>query len=122
MKPGLLALATRVLTLTVAGPAGAQIVPGADVFARGSFNLAEAYPCTPGTYTAALGIADPRVFTGLCPAQAAAPGAAPGILSLQRTGMSLNVNCFAIIPEGQVGPCFVQNYRLTKSVPGSIKC
>jgi hypothetical protein len=34
----------------------------------------------------------------------------------------LDVNCFAVIPFGQTGPCFVQSYRLTKQVPGSYKC
>jgi hypothetical protein len=44
------------------------------------------------------------------------------MLCLQRSGTALDVNCFAIIPFGQTGPCFVQSYRLTKQVPGSIKC
>jgi hypothetical protein len=116
------AVVTLALTLTVVLPAKAQIGTAATTISHGAFNLAEAYPCTPGTYAAALGITDPGVFTGVCPAQAGAPGAAPGVLCLQRQGTSLDVNCFAVIPAGQTGPCFVQIYRLTKIVPGSFKC
>jgi hypothetical protein len=75
-----------------------------------------------GTYDAALNIGELRVQTGTCLPQAGAPGAAPGILCLQRSGTALNVNCFAVIPDGQTGPCFVQAYQLTKEVPGSFKC
>jgi hypothetical protein len=123
VKQGLLTLAALSLVAAAALPASAQITTGSiTTFSQGTFNLAEAYPCTPGTYGAALGISPQGVFTGTCPAQAGNPGAGPGILSLQRSGNSLNVNCFAIIPPNQTGPCFVQAYRLTKQVPGSFKC
>jgi hypothetical protein len=85
-------------------------------------SLAEAYPCTVGSYPPGMGIADQRVFTGHCPPQAAVRGATPGILSLARQGLQLDVNCFAITPFGEVGPCMVQSYNLRKIVPGSRKC
>jgi hypothetical protein len=116
VKRSLLILATLALAVSAIRPASAQ------VFFRGTFNLAEAYPCAVGSYDVTAGITDPQVFTGRCPAQIAAPGASPGILCLQRQGTSLDVNCFAVIPFGQTGPCFVQTYRLTKQVPGSFKC
>jgi hypothetical protein len=87
-----------------------------------NFNVAEAYPCTASSYPTALGIADLRVFTGQCPPPPEARGATPGIISLRRRGLALDVNCFAVIPAGQVGPCFVQSFQLIKTVPGSIKC
>jgi hypothetical protein len=123
VKQGLLTLAALSLAVAAAVPASAQITTGSiTTFDKGTFNLAEAYPCVAGTYDAALNIGDLRVQTGACPAQAGAPGAAPGILCLQRSGTALNVNCFAVIPDGQTGPCFVQAYQLTKEVPGSFKC
>jgi hypothetical protein len=123
VKQGLLTLAALSLAVAAAVPASAQIGTGSiTTFDKGTFNLAEAYPCTAGTYDAALNIGDLRVQTGTCPPQAGAPGAAPGILCLQRSGTALNVNCFAVIPDGQTGPCFVQAYQLTKEVPGSFKC
>jgi len=123
VKQGLLTLAALSLAVAAAVPASAQIGTGSiTTFDKGTFNLAEAYPCTAGTYDAALNIGDLRVQTGTCPAQDGAPGAAPGILCLQRSGTALNVNCFAVIPDGQTGPCFVQAYQLTKEVPGSFKC
>src|SRR5262249_16136431 len=48
--------------------------------------------------------------------------AAPGNLCLLRKGLALDVNCFAVTPPGQFGPCFVQAFRLIKQVPGSFKC
>src|SRR3954453_11882867 len=123
VKQGLLTLAALSLAVAAAVPASAQIgTAGITTFDKGTFNLAEAYPCVAGTYDAALNIGDLRVQTGACPAQAGAPGPAPGILCLQRAGTALNVNCFAVIPDGQTGPCFVQAYQLTKEVPGSFKC
>ena len=104
-------------------PASAQInTSGITEFNRGVFNLAEAYPCAVGTYAANLGIADQQIFTGVCPSQGSAPGAAPGILCLARKGSSLDVNCFAVTPRRTVRPCFVQAFRLIKQVPGSFKC
>ena len=116
VKRGLSILAALILATVAARPSHAEI------FFRGTFNLAEAYPCAVGAYDAAAGIADPQIFTGRCPAQPPAPAASPGILSLQRKGTALDVACFAVIPFGETGPCFVQSYRLTKQVPGSIKC
>jgi hypothetical protein len=123
VKQGLLTLAALSLAVAAVVPASAQIVGGSiPTFDKGTFNLAEAYPCTPGTYAAALNIGALKVETGNCPPQTAAPTAAPGILSLQRKGTALDVNCFAVIPDGQAGPCFVQAFQLTKEVPGSFKC
>jgi hypothetical protein len=119
----LLTLAALSLTVAAALPASAQINTGSiRTIDQGDFNLAEAYPCTSGTYDASAGITDPQLFTGTCPAQAGFPGATPGILCLQRSGNFLNVNCFAVIPSGETGPLFVQAFRLTKQVPGSFKC
>jgi hypothetical protein len=125
VKRSLLILAALSLTAAAALPASAQITGGSiTVNNQGTFNLAEAYPCTTGTFADSLGIAPEGVFTGTCPARAGNPGAAPGILCLLRpTGTNtLNANCFAVIPTGQTTPCFVQAYRLTKQVPGSFKC
>jgi hypothetical protein len=111
------------LTISVISPAFSQVNTGAiSTIDQGVFNLAEAYPCAVGTYAANLGIANQQIFDGVCPSPGSAPGAAPGILSLARVGNLLNVNCFAIIPNGQAPPCFVQGYQLTKQVPGSFKC
>jgi hypothetical protein len=119
----LLTLAALSLTVAAALPASAQINGGSiRTISQGTFNLAEAYPCTAGTYDPASGITDEQVFTGTCPAQTGAPGAAPGTLCLSRSGTALNVNCFAIIPGGEAGPIFVQSFRLIKQVPGSFKC
>jgi hypothetical protein len=123
VKQGLLTLAALALAVAAAVPARAQITTGSiTTFDKGTFNLAEAYPCTPGSYPAGLNIADLAIQTGICPAQTPAPGAAPGTLCLQRSGTALNANCFAVIPDGQAGPCFVQAFQLTKEVPGSFKC
>jgi hypothetical protein len=124
VKQGLLTLAALSLAVAAALPASAQIgsttIPNFD---RDTFNLAEAYPATAGTYSANLGIADLSVSTGICPPVTGGNNAVPGILSLTRTAnFQLNVNCFAVIPTGQVGPCFVQAFRLIKKVPGSFKC
>jgi hypothetical protein len=49
--------------------------------------------------------------------------AVPGILSLRRTAQfRLDASCFAVIPDGQQGPCHVQSFHLIKEVPGSFKC
>ena len=123
MKRSLLTLAALSLTVAAALPASAQITGGTiRNIDQGTFNLAEAYPCTAGTYAATSGISPLGVFTGTCPAQTGAPGAAPGILCLQRKGTTLDVNCFAVIPNGEAAPCFVQSWRLIKQVPGSFKC
>jgi hypothetical protein len=123
VKQGLLTLAALSLAVAAAVPASAQITTGSiTTFDKGTFNLAEAYPCTAATYDAALNIAELNVQTGICPSQGLAPGAAPGTLCLQRSGTALNANCFAVIPDGQAGPCFVQAFSLTKEVPGSFKC
>jgi hypothetical protein len=132
-----LTLAALSLTAAAALPASAQVNTGSiTTNSQGIFNLAEAYPCTPGTYADNLGITPLRVFNGTgtnCAVPTndttrttpgAVAGAAPGILSLLRPSgtFALNANCFAVIPGGQAPPCFVQAFRLTKQVPGSFKC
>jgi hypothetical protein len=119
----ILPIALAALAVTVA-PASAQIKSGdfaVPEVQRGAFNLAEAYPCIVGSYAANLGIADQRLFTGVCTAPAPTPGAAPGVLCLARRGFALDVNCFAVAREGEFN-CVVQAYRLFKLVPGSFKC
>jgi hypothetical protein len=126
-------------------PVFAQIAGGSiPTHDQGPFNLAEAYPCTAAPYTTgseATSITPLQVFngTGTNCGNAAnnttnstpgpIPGAAPGILCLKRASdvngnrlLTLDVNCFAVIPSNQVPPCFVQGYRLIKQVPGSFKC
>jgi hypothetical protein len=116
VKRRLLILTLLATTAIASSPARAQ------VFFRGTFNLAEAYPCSVASYDAGAGITTPRLFSGGSPGSALTSEASPGILALQRQGTALDVNCFAVIPFGQTGPCFVQSYRLTKQVPGSYKC
>jgi hypothetical protein len=115
-----LKLAVLFLAAAVAAPARAQ-TGHVRVFSRGTFNLAEAYPCTVGSYDAAFGIAPPQLYCGSSVARVT-DSAAPGILSLACKDLALDINCFAILPSDEVGPCFVQSYRLTKTVPGSFKC
>jgi hypothetical protein len=123
VKQGLLTLAALSLGLAAALPASAQITGGSiTTFDKGTFNLAEAYPCTPGTYDAGLNIGDLKLQTGICPPQADDLHAAPGILCLKRAGNFLDVNCFAVVPDGQSGPCTIQAYQIRKEVPGSFKC
>jgi hypothetical protein len=135
VKQGLLTLAGITLAVAAALPASADIsTSGIPTFNQATFNLAQAYPCQVGTYPASEGIADPRVWAGVCgPTTAALPdatalpvGAAPGLLCLARNGLALDVNCFAVASTGvtppQFGPCFVQAFRLIKQVPGSFKC
>jgi hypothetical protein len=135
VKQGLLTLAALSLAAAAAGPASAQIntsaIPNYD---QGTVTLAQAYPCDVGTYPSNLGIADPRTWAGVCgdnnntllpgksPSTEGFHGAAPGLLCLARRGLALDVNCFAVVPPTQYGPCFVQAYRLIKEVPGSFKC
>ncbi len=135
----------------LSSPAFAQVTTsGIPTFDQGPFNLAEAYPCTAAPYTTgseAQSITPLQVFNGTgtncavpgnnnAAATATAPatpgpipGAAPGILALQPARdangnrlFTLNANCFAVIPNNQAPPCFVQAYRLIKQVPGSFKC
>jgi hypothetical protein len=130
VKQGLLTLAALSLAAAAAGPASALNTSSITVFDQGTVTLAQAYPCTIGTYPENLGIADPRLWSGSCgpsgtklPSDVSTPvGAAPGTLCLKRSGTALDVNCFAVVPPGQFGPCFVQAYRLIKEVPGSFKC
>ncbi len=91
-------------------------------YTQGIYNLAEAYPCTVGTY-AGLGISDSQTWGGTSPSQPLTQGAAPGILSLRRTdALVLDANSFVVIPAGQRSPCYIQAYQLIKEVPGSFKC
>src|SRR5436309_14838789 len=102
------------LAVSVISPAFSQVNTGSiNTISQGTFNLAEAYPCAVGTYAANLGITNEQIFDGVCPSPGSPPGAAPGVLCLRRTGLVLDVNCFAIIPSGQSPPCFVQGYQLT---------
>ena len=92
MKQGLLTLAALSLTVAAALPASAQITGGTiRNIDQGTFNLAEAYPCTSGTYAATSGITPLGVFTGTCPAQTGAPAAR----ALARAGWSV-----AVVEEG----------------------
>jgi hypothetical protein len=111
------------MALAVIGvsPVSAQInTSGILNYDRAVFNLAEAYPCTVGTYAAGLGISDPRTYCGNT-FQSLSQGGAPGILSLARKGLGLDVNCFAVAPADATN-CTVQAYRFFKMVPGSFKC
>src|SRR5207249_1112223 len=125
VKRSLFSLALAGLAVMAAVPASAQInTGGITAFERGIFNLAEAYPCSVGTYAGASGITNEQIFTGTCASQDGVPGAAPGILCLRRDPihtLNLDVNCFAVTPAGEFG-CVVQSYRLFKLVPGSFKC
>src|SRR5690349_11487253 len=120
VKQHWLKLAVLFLTVAFAAPAGAQTGVVRNV-ARGPFNIAEAYPCAMGSYDAASGIAPAQVYCGRSTTPIA-NGAAPGILSLAQKNFALDVSCFAVVSADEVGPCFVQSYTLTKTVPGSIKC
>ncbi len=132
MNKGLLSLAGIALAVAAAVPASALNTDAIKNFDQGTITLAQAYPCTVGTYPASLGIADPRVWAGVCspagngltllPGNTTPPGAAAGTLCLARKGLALDVNCFAVTPPNQFGPCFVQAFRLIKEVPGSFKC
>jgi hypothetical protein len=133
VNKGLLSLAGITLAVAAAVPAHALTTSIAN-FNQATYNLAQAYPCVVGTYAPALGIADPRVWNGVCtpagnnntlaPGTTTPAGAAPGVICLARKGLALDVNCFAVAStaNGQFGPCFVQAYRLIKQVPGSFKC
>jgi hypothetical protein len=103
-------------------------------FNQATYNLAQAYPCTVGTFPTSEGISDLRAWAGSCGSSSitltgtdqtqALGGATPGLLCLARNGLALDVNCFTVASQtnGQFGPCFVQAYRLIKQVPGSFKC
>jgi hypothetical protein len=133
VNKGLLSLAGVTLAMAAAVPAHA-LTDTITNFNQATYNLAQAYPCTVGTYDPGLGIADPRVWGGTCtvggngialtPGTPTPPGAAPGVICLARKGLALDVNCFAVAStaNSQFGPCFVQAYRLIKQVPGSFKC
>src|SRR5437773_825604 len=137
VNKGLLSLAGVTLAVAVAVPAHALDTDSIPAFTRATYNVAQAYPCTVGTFPPALGISDLRVWAGSCgdstnisltPQDVAAGqalgGATPGVLCLARNGLALDVNCFAVATaaDGQYPPCFVQAYRLIKQVPGSFKC
>jgi hypothetical protein len=122
---GLQSLVVLGLALAAARPGHAQINSSTTTipaYPQGTFNLAEAYPSTVGTY-AGIGISDTQTWGGVNGTQPLSGGAAPGILSLRRTDQfRLDANAFVVIPAGQKPPCFVQAYQLTKEVPGSFKC
>ena len=80
------------LVVSVISPAFSQISGGSiSTLERGTFNLAEAYPCTAGTYTADLGIANPQTFCGFSGTPATF-GAVPGLLCLQRINLQFQVS------------------------------
>jgi len=168
-----------VLSLAAAGPGFSQInTSGFAPIQRATFNLAEAYPATSGTYTGSTPVAiSPNGCwttagatggsTGQNPGQFGFPGQTPppqgasggtpivvtptladrcnttlqpalfnaippvgqtlfavaGVLCLPTTGSPprLNVNAFAVMGPGDTS-CYVQMARLTKQIPGSIKC
>jgi hypothetical protein len=113
--------ALMALAVIAVSPASAQInTGGIPNYDRAVYNLAEAYPCTVGTYATGFGIADPRVYCGNTFKPLEQCGA-PGILALARKGLALDVNCFAVAPQDATN-CTVQAYRLFKMVPGSFKC
>src|SRR5207253_10008132 len=66
VKQGLLTLAALSLAAAAAGPASALNSGSIPNFDQGTVTLAQAYPCTVGTYAPGLGIADPRVWNGVC--------------------------------------------------------
>jgi hypothetical protein len=121
VKRSLFSLALAGLALAAALPASALDTDTADIInSRGVFNLAEAYPCTIGTYATGSGIQPLQEYCGTNVTRLV-NGAAPGILALKRKGNFLDVNCFAVTPAGAIS-CAVQFYRFTKLVPGSFKC
>jgi hypothetical protein len=135
VKQGLLTLAGVILAVAAAVPAHA-LTDTIQTINQQTFNVAQAYPCTVGTYPTAEGISDLRVWAGSCGAKSTTlvgtdqsqtlAGATPGLLCLARSGLALDVNCFAVanptaVPP-QFGPCFVQAFTLVKQVPGSFKC
>jgi hypothetical protein len=113
------------LVLAVASVGHAQIKSSdftVPAYPQGTFNLAEAYPCTVGTY-ASSGISPSQTWGGTTASQPLTQGAASGILSLKRTDdFVLDANSFVVIPSGQRPPCSIQGYQLIKEVPGSYKC
>ena len=131
MKQGLLTLAGVTLAMAAAVPAHA-LTTSIQNFNQPTYNLAQAYPCTVGTYPTLEGVADLRTWAGSCGSSSITltgtdqaqglGGTAPGVLCLARKGLALDVNCFSVTPDKQFGPCFVQAFRLIKQVPGSFKC
>src|SRR5437764_14638341 len=122
---GLQSLVVLGLALAAMAPSHAQI-KNADypipVVTQGTFNLAQAYPCTVSGY-AGMGISNSQTWGGTCGVDPMTNGAAPGILSFRRTdSFRLDANCFAAVPAGQKATCFLQNHQLTKDVSGSLKC
>jgi hypothetical protein len=145
VKQGLLTLAGVTRAMAAAMPAHADLTTSIQTINQTTYNLAQAYPCTVGTYPTSEGISDLRVWAGSCgdstnisltptdlapssafPNGQALAGATPGLLCLARNGLALDVNCFAVASSlatpPQFGPCFVQAFYLVKQVPGSFKC
>jgi hypothetical protein len=123
VRKSLLCLAVLGVSATITSPTLALNTDSITTFPHPAYNLAEAYPCTVGTYADNLGITPQQLFKGVCTDdRVGPPGAAPGLLCLVRKGLILDANCFAMTPQGQYPPCFVQGFQLTKEVPGSFKC
>jgi hypothetical protein len=144
VKQGLLSLAGIALAMAAAVPAHA-LTDTITNNPQATYNLAQAYPCTVHGYPASEGISDLRIWGGVCGTNdvtlptgvnfagdgpQALAGAAPATLCLARpidsngvhTSLALDVNCFAMTPSNQFGPCVIQAFRLIKQVPGSFKC
>src|SRR5947209_5017733 len=100
---GLQSLVVLGLALAAAAPSHAQIISGeytVPAYPQGTFNLAEAYPCTVGTY-ADRGISASQTWGGSANTQPLQTTAAPGIFSLRRTDQyQLDANSFVVIPAG----------------------
>ena len=125
VKQGLLTLAALSLAVAAAVPASAQINTSAITIVRpGDLQPGRGLPLHPRHLRCQPGYRRPaRPTAATCPPQTSAHRRGSGHpLPGQRKGLALDVNCFAVVPDGQSGPCFVQAYQLTKEVPGSFKC
>ena len=105
MKRSLFSLALAGLAVMAALPASAKInSSGITEFNRGVFNLAEAYPCAVGHLRRQQRHHPAQVFTGTCPAQAGAPGAAPASSACSATGPPSTSTASPSSPMGRPGP------------------
>jgi hypothetical protein len=133
VKKTIFAMAVLALAATV--PASALNTSSIPSTTQATFNLAQAYPCEVLPIPNKPGVSPLMTWCGAVgtsrPLETDFPGAAPGILSLKRSGNFLDVNCFAVPPtnpeDSGTGPvrryeCTIQAYRLIKEVPGSFKC
>jgi hypothetical protein len=131
VKKAILSLA---LTLIAANAAFAQTaIPGGTslpVASHGPYYLAQAYPAASSVRTTGILSRGDAVFAANAGFRGADQttdntSAAPGVLCLAEVGTGqrrLDVNAFVTIPTGNLGPAWVQSYRLFKIIPGSQKC